>query len=511
MSAALSMPARLAQSALESAPDAIVVTDESGTIMFANRQVQALFGYTSGEILDRPIEDLLPQRFRDRHRAHRSHFMHGPRWRPMGAGLELYGLRKDEREFPVEISLSPIEDGDRLLVAAAIRDTTDRRRIQSELVTARETADRANLAKSRFLAMASHDLRQPLQTLALLNGALRRITPDAVLGEVLTQQDQAIGSMLRLVNALLDISKLEAGVVRPQSADFSVATVLEELRREFAGVASDKGLELRVEPCADIVRSDPALVRQILRNLVSNAVKYTRQGVVSLRCLQQPAAVQIEVLDTGVGIAPEEIPYIFEEFYQAESGQPAEREGCGLGLSIVSRLARLLGLGLDVRSQLGRGSSFLLRLPLCPVRGAPVEPKPVSATPAPRTSSPRRVLLVEDNAGVRRAMQMLLDREGYAVVTAASAEEALRVATAEPFDLLITDYHLGGGRSGLDVIEDLRARFGAALKLILMSGDTSSAMRVLQADSALRFASKPIRTHQLLEIIGELFAELDAP
>jgi two-component system, sensor histidine kinase len=512
MSAAISMPAQLARSALESAPDAIVVSDASGAVMFVNRQVATLFGYASEEILGRPVEDLLPERYRDLHRAHRADFAHGPRWRPMGAGLELHGLHKDGSEFPVEISLSPIEDGERLLVAAAIRDVTDRKRIHGELVTARETAERANLAKSRFLATASHDIRQPLQTLALLNGALRRITRDAALEDVLMQQDQAIGSMLRLVNALLDISKLEAGVVKPKIVDFTITSAFEELRREFAFVAAEKGLELNVEPCADTVRSDPALVAQILRNLLSNAIKYTRQGMVSLRCLHLPAAVQIEILDTGIGISAEDLPYIFDEFYQVANSPHALREGYGLGLNIVNRLSRLLDLSLDVRSQPGRGSSFLLQLPVVATRAAaPGFAAP--SVPKPPRSRLRHVLLVEDHGGVRDAMRMLLGTEGYAVVVASSAEEALRIAESDArrFELVIADYHLGAGRSGLEIIRDLRARCGAALKCILMSGDTSTAVKGLQADEGLRLVSKPLRAERLLALIRELLADRDAP
>jgi two-component system, sensor histidine kinase len=279
----------------------------------------------------------MPERFRARHVGHRAQYANNIR--PMGVGLELYGRRKNGTEFPAEISLSPIEDGDHVLVAAAIHDITDRKRVQAELVLARELAecareiaDRANLGKSRFLATASHDLRQPFQTLSLLNGTLRRIVtePDA---DALLQQEQAISAMSRLLNALLDISKLESGAIKPEPTDFTVAALFEELRSDFASLAANKGLELQIVPCTDCVHSEPSLVEQILRNLVSNAIKYTRQGWIQLRCLHEAALIRIEVLDTGVGIPANQLVHIYDEFYQVGVPTNTSRDGYGLGLS----------------------------------------------------------------------------------------------------------------------------------------------------------------------------------
>ena len=334
----LSAPPNLAQKALEAAPDAIIIIDGFGTIRYTNRQVSALFGYPHGEIIGHRIEHLMPERYRGRHIGHREQYVNNIRIRPMGAGLELYGRRKDGTQFPVEISLSPIEEGDHVLVAAAIRDVTDRKRVQAELVVARESAeqareiaDRANMGKSRFLATESHDLRQPLQTLSLLNGTLRRVVRDPDATDALSQQEQAIGAMSRLLNALLDISKLESGAIKPEPTDFTVAALFEELRSDFASVAANKGLNLRIEPCTGCVHSDPSLVEQILPNLVSNAIKYTRQGWIQLRCLHEAALIRIEVLDTGIGIPSNQLAYIYDEFYQVGVATNTSRDGYGLG------------------------------------------------------------------------------------------------------------------------------------------------------------------------------------
>jgi PAS domain S-box-containing protein len=517
-----STPPDLARAALDAAPDAMLIIDASGIIRFANQQVSALFGYAHDEIIGQSIEELMPERFRARHVGHREHYVSIVRVRPMGAGLDLFGRRRNGTEFPVEISLSPIEDVGRTLVAAAIRDVTDRKRVEAELIMARETAeaaraladqardiaDRANQGKSRFLATASHDLRQPLQTLELLNGALRRRATDHYAIEALSQQEQAIGAMSRLLNALLDISKLESGAIRPEPTDFAVAAMFEELRMEFASIAANKGLRLEVESCQDAVYSDPSLVEQILRNLVSNAVKYTRVGWVRLRCLHEASLIRIEVLDTGVGIAPEQLPYIYDEFYQVGVPTNSSRDGYGLGLSIVQRLVKLLTLKLDVRSEVGRGSAFSLVLPASTGHDVAAD-RTSSRTPVSGAQpiGEARVLVVEDNVSVRRATCLLLELEGYHVTPVASLSEALQhIRKGHGVDLLITDYHLSDGETGMQVITTLREILGISLKAVITTGDTSSAIKLLPRDPYLRITSKPIQAEELLTMLRALLA-----
>jgi PAS domain S-box-containing protein len=522
-----STPPELARSALDAAPDAMVIIDSSGSILFANKQVTVLFGYDHDEVIGANIEQLMPERFRARHVGHRNHYIKSVRVRPMGVGLDLFARRRDGTEFPVEISLAPIQDGDRALVAAAIRDSTERVRAREELVAAREAAeharevadrarvvadearevaDRANQGKSRFLATASHDLRQPLQSLALLNGSLRRVVSEEVACEALEQQELAIGAMSRLLNALLDISKLESGAIKPELTDFKVARLFEELRHEFAGVAAKKGLELQIRPSGECVYSDPALVEQILRNLLSNAIKYTREGRVQLRCSpEQERRVRIEVLDTGIGIPADQLPYIYDEFYQVGVPANSTRDGYGLGLSIVQRLVKLLNLGFQVQSEVGKGSTFALVLP--PSMGGIVQ-DPAAAREQPKTrqaTGKTHVLLVEDDAGVRDATRMLLKVEGYRVTAVESLADALNTARAdENIDLILTDYHLGSGETGTQVISSLREILGKPVKAVLMTGDTSSAMRELPMESGVKVASKPIKADELLALIKHL-------
>jgi PAS domain S-box-containing protein len=530
----LSTPPELARRALDAAPDAMIIIDASGFIRFANRQVSAVFGYPQHDLIGQSIEHLMPERFRARHVGHRMHYVHSLRVRPMGAGLELFGRRRDGTEFPVEISLSPIEeDGDHVLVAAAIRDMTDRRRVEAELILARqraeraresadrsrrmadnarrladqerENADRANQGKSRFLATASHDLRQPLQTLSLLNGTLRRGVTQEDAADAIGQQEQAIAAMSRLLNALLDISKLESGAIKPEPTDFTVAALFRELRSEFAALAANKGLRLQIEESIDCVHSDPSLVEQILRNLVSNAIKYTREGWVRLRCLHEQALVRIEVLDTGVGIPAEQLGHIYEEFYQIGVSTNGSRDGYGLGLSIVQRLVKLLNLRLDVRSEVGKGSAFSL---LLPASGNCMEMPYIRSEEAPALqpqAGQPHVLLVEDDAAVRDATRMLLKADGYRVTAVSSLAEALRIPDEDTgLDLLVADYHLSDGETGTQVITALRASQGVALKAVLITGDTSSAIKELPRDPHLRVASKPIKADELLTLLRGL-------
>ena len=495
----------LARSALDAAPDAMIIIDDQGIIRFANRQVTALFGYAHDDIVGRRVEELMPERFRKRHVSHRQDYTAALRLRPMGAGLALFGRRQDGTEFPVEISLSPIAAGDNVLVAAAIRDVTDSKRIESELRAAQQSADRANQAKSRFLATASHDLRQPLQTLGLLSGSLRRIVSDPEAQEALSQQDQAIDAMARLLNALLDISKVESGAIRPDPSDFEVAALLQGLRRDFAGLAARKGLELRVEASREFAHSDRSLVEQIMKNLVSNAIKYTRRGYVLMRTsLAENAEIRVDVLDTGVGIPSEQIAYIYDEFYQVDVPTNSTRDGYGLGLSIVQRLVRLLNLRLEVSSEVGKGSVFSLTLPTGVTQSStsPTDGRktPIAAVPGDR----RHVLLVEDDAAVRDATRMLLRVEGYRVTAVSGLAEALRSAKVDAPDLLITDYHLAEGELGTEVIAAVRQAVGCRLKTVLVTGDTSSAVKNIESDPGVRITSKPINAEALLKVLSDL-------
>ncbi|HEY4213450.1 MAG TPA: response regulator [Steroidobacteraceae bacterium] len=524
MSAGLS--SELVRRALESSPDAMIIIDATGTIIFANQRLFQVFGYERVEIVGRPVEVLVPVRFREKHVGHRSNFAKEQRARPMGVSLELLGLRKDGSEFPVEISLSPIQDREDSLVAASIRDISERRRQQQDLIEAREQADRANRAKSRFLAMASHDLRQPLQALALLNGTLRRLNaPSSGTDEALEAQSQAIGTMSRLLNALLDVSRLEAGAVLPNPIDFPLGPMLEELEQEFTTLAATNELQLQVTRTDTWVHSDPAMIGRILRNLVSNAIKYTERGTVRLAAGNGTHGVWIEVADTGIGIPADQLPLIYDEFYQAQTHRdPAHvrggSAGYGLGLSIVRRLVDLLGIRLQVASEVGRGTTFALDLPgasaphggsespavVTPARfvaSARLEPQAASSRQTARVKAPaepEQVFVIDDNSGVRDSLCMLLEAAGFRVTALGSAARFLETYDPNLRGCLVLDVNMPG-LTGLELQQRLNLR-GATIPVLFMTGhaDVSMAVEAMQ-QGASDFLQKPFRDTELLAAV----------
>jgi CheY-like chemotaxis protein/two-component sensor histidine kinase len=339
-----------------------------------------------------------------------------------------------------------------------------------------------------------------------LNGALRRMITDSECREVLEQQELAVDAMSRLLNALLDISKLESGAIKLELTDFEIAPLFDEMRREFAGIATSKGLRFSIDFPSVLAHSDPALIGQVLRNLISNAIKYTSTGSVELRCVRRNSGLRIEVRDSGVGIAADQVSQIFDEFFQIGVSPNSSRDGYGLGLSIVQRIARLLEFKIEVSSIPGFGSVFAFELPSARHSGALASIASQRAAPSRDTSVSHHVLLVEDEPGVRNAMRMLLRIEGYRVTTAASAAEALDLLRAPDanFDLIVTDYHLEGGRTGTQVISGARELLGESFKAVLVTGDTSSAVRELKVDANLRIISKPINSDELLALVRSL-------
>ena len=425
----------------------------------------------------------------------------------VGVMLLMLAFRRN-RELQQEV-IRRVESSERINQELAQRNI-ELARAGEEARQAREEAQRAEQTKGRFLATASHDLRQPLQAVSLLNGAMRRKATDPDLIDALAQQAVAVGTIGRLLNALLDISKLEAGVIKPEPGDFSVPALLHTMAREFGGVAAAKGLQIEVQTRSPdlFAHSDPALIEQILRNLTSNAIKYTRDGGVRLCATADASWVHIEVIDTGVGISAEQVQLIGEEFYQIGVPTNSTREGYGLGMSIVRRLVRLLQINLEIRSELGKGSTFALRVPHGTKSTTAVESAaPEQPERETRSTGPARVLLVEDDPDVRNATRLLLKSDGYLVVTAASCAEALQKARdSAPIDLLVTDFHLGANETGTQVIARLREANGDTLKAILITGDTSSAIKELTHDSNLRVLSKPVRAEEFLRLASDLLA-----
>jgi CheY-like chemotaxis protein/anti-sigma regulatory factor (Ser/Thr protein kinase) len=340
----------------------------------------------------------------------------------------------------------------------------------------------------------------------MLHGTLCRMELPPHGREVLTQQGRAIDSMKRLLSALLDISKLESGAVQPQPCEFSLQQLFELLSTEFSTAARSKGLALIVEATNLCTHTDQSLLEQLLRNLISNAIKYTKEGTVTLRAVRTAAGVRIEVQDTGVGIPEDQLSYIFDEFFQVGVARNTTREGYGLGLAIVQRIAKLLGFCIQVQSEVGKGSTFMLDLPCITTdKSDHSSDRFASDTQPVRHGHSGKILVTEDEPSVLQATRLLLELEGYQVIAAASRDEALARSREHPdIDLLVSDYHLKEDQTGLNVIAGIREQLTRNIPAILVTGDTSTAMRKISGDRQLRLASKPIDAEELLSLMGEM-------
>ena len=489
---------------LESAPDAIVIIDHYGKIAVVNRQAEEMFGYTREEMLGKEIEFLLPEDVRDKHISHRTAYSRDPRLRPMGIGMDLRGKRKDGSSFPVEISLSPVTSATGSFVSSVIRDVSARKKLELDLIAAREEAERANKANSAFLAAASHDLRQPVQALSLLTGALRRTAKDELVLEMVESQQHSLDAMTNLLNSLLDISRLDAGKVEPDFEDFPIRRLIDRLSAEFSRQARQKDLQFSACECDTIVRSDPNLLGEIVQNLVSNAIRYTDKGNVMLTCSEDDGQLEIGITDTGIGIEADQIHQIFQEFHQIKiPGQ--NKEGFGLGLAIVKRLADLLDHKVTVASDPGNGSTFSVTIPIVATSRAAQDKDSGTSTDDEVEPASGLIILIEDDVQVANAWGLLLEAEGFRVATASSAKEARAVVEHldSPPELIISDFHLLDGSTGVEAVAEIRRRFDQIIPAFIVSGDTSKMVQEARSTDNCAIMNKPVNTDHLLKVAKE--------
>ncbi|WP_051340979.1 ATP-binding response regulator [Azospirillum halopraeferens] len=379
----------------------------------------------------------------------------------------------------------------------------ERERLLAREADRRREAEQANAAKSRFLAAASHDLRQPFQATRLYHHLLADHLADAKGRDLHERLGTALTSGETLLNALLDVSTLEAGTVRPVRSPFPVQDLLDAKLAEVQEAAAAKGVRVTCRPCPAIVDSDPMLLGRILGNLLGNAVRYTTAGRILVAGRRRGGALRIEVWDTGVGIPADKLECVFEDFVQIANPQRDHRHGLGLGLAVVRRTAALLGHPVTVCSRPGRGSCFAVTVPFA-AAGPLALPPPRSAAAPAATRRSLSILVVEDHPDQRAALVRLLEDAGHRVTAAGDGDEALAVRLSGPPDLVLSDFRLPGGLDGIELVRRLGVRFGRRLPAAILTGDTDPSLLRRADHHGLRLLHKPTGPADLHAAIADL-------
>lgn len=505
---------------LEHLSQGVSVVDKDLRLVAWNRRYQELFAYPPDLVhVGQPIENLF------RHNAERGllgegdvealvarrmeHLQRGTayvheRALPNGTVIEIRGMPMPGGGFVTSYSdVTAYTRAQQALREA--NDTLETRVAErtAELAEAKAEAERANAAKTRFLAAASHDLVQPLHAARLFLAATEREPLAVESGQLLDRIGDSLQAAEQLLSGLLDISKLDSGALPVQRETFAASQALDPLAREFEALAATRGLRFRYRPTRALLRTDPTLLRRVLQNFLGNALRYTRQGGVLLGSRRVPGGLRIEVWDTGPGIPADKQREIFEEFRRLHSQDATGERGLGLGLAISERIARLLGHPLNLRSRLGHGSVFSITVPL----GLAAEiAAPTPALERARAAERRARILVLDNEPLAlAALSALLQRWGHEVLAAANAEQAEKLcAGGPPPDLLLVDYHLDHGESGIDAAARFRELWGMELPCAVITADPTRTARDAAAALGYAFLQKPVKPAALRALVQRL-------
>ncbi|HTM12064.1 MAG TPA: response regulator [Bryobacteraceae bacterium] len=519
---------------LESLPDAIFEVDADGCIVLANTEAEHMFGRSREELLGLQVEALIPERFLHHHVSHRARYSAHPVRRPMGAGLDLFALRKDGTEFAVDINLSPLEGVETGRVLCVIRDVSSRRateekikvlnqnleRRSSELAAANaelsqqnREVERANRLKSEFLASMSHELRTPLNTILGFSELLSEERA-GVLNEkqkrFVTHIQRDAHHLLELINDILDLSKIEAGRLELRLESFAMAVAVAEVLTSIRPLAAAKNIAVDSDVDTSLMlQADRLRFKEILYNLLSNSIKFTPAGGrIWIESRVERGSVLFLVGDTGIGIAPQDQREIFESFRQASATTKGVREGTGLGLAITKRLVEHHGGRIWVESEPGKGSRFFFTLPINGEPAAGDETEPSAET----TPAGPLLLITSHHAAWREEVAHLLEREGFATNIAASGADAFHKAKGLRPDLILLDMDLAG-KSGWETLHDLRtAPVTAGIPVIIVStaderkmgaalGAAACLTKPLAKDSLLRAVSKTLKLDDSLRVL----------
>jgi two-component system, sensor histidine kinase len=492
------------QAFFDQVPAILYIKDGAGRYVKINQHCEKTFQVTDRQARGTTDHDHFPAKFADEYRNNDRLVLDTGGFHTFEETAIVDG---EERIFLARKFRVSDERNGKHYVCGISTDITSLKQTEQELAAAKVEAERASRAKSQFLASISHDMRQPIQAASLFLGVLDGRIADPKAREVLERVKTSIDSVHGMLGDLLDLSRLDAALIKPALKPLQLGPLLERLHAEFAPQAELKRLTLRTVPGSATVATDPELLDRILRNLLANAVSYTASGGILLGCRRCGDSVRIIVADTGPGIPESQQHQIFEEFYQVGNPERDRSRGFGLGLAIVRRIADMLDHPISVRSVVGKGSVFSVTVPLAapaPSHGA----HKAQSAPACRPDHPncRPVLLVEDDPAVLGAMVMLLEEWGLSVVTSQSLEE-LKTTIQDlpvPASLIIADYRLPDGATGTDAVALARSRICTDLPGIILTGDTDPArLREAHANHT-RLLHKPIQATQLQRVVAEI-------
>lgn len=481
----------------------VLLLDKQARVMLCNPYFENLTGYAAGEALGRDwVTTFIPKTEQNTIRDYFNAVMR----KGMNDGHINAIVLKSGEERLIQWHAKTLSDAEGQTVGLLCTgyDVTEQIANVSALEEARKEAERANAGKSRFLAAASHDLRQPLQSLGLYLSVLSRQSDVTRLSEITDKMRQSLETMGELLNALLDISKLDGGSIQAEKRDLPLNSLLDRIVTDNVQQARAKGLELVCESTDCVVHSDPVLLERIVGNFVTNAIRYTEHGRVTISCRLHDTVVKLAVTDTGFGIPSESLSRIFDEYYQLDNSAHERRKGLGLGLSIAKLIARLLEHPLKVDSVLGKGSTFTVEVPLGTLQVEPAE-KPSSAAVTPLGREPV-VLLVDDDPAIVDATTMLLELAGVQVHSALNGDDALaHIESGVRPDIVVSDYRLPG-YTGIELIRRVRDAAGDDIPTVLVTGDTS-AEEIREAHLAnCTVLHKPVDTDQLISLIENVSA-----
>jgi PAS domain S-box-containing protein len=513
--------------AVEAAPNALIMVDEAGVMVMVNAQAEKMFGYSREELVGQSVDMLMPQRMRAIFPTFRQQFFDAPIARPMEAGRDLFGLRKSGAEFPVEIGLNPIRTDSGLRVLSSILDITERKRVEAERQqlleserAARGEAERASRMKDEFVATLSHELRTPLTAILGWAQMLRKSQQDdGETSQGLEVIERNARIQTRIIEDLLDVSRIISGKIRLDVQPVDLNTVIEAALATVRPAAEGRSIRLQtiLDPNVGLVRGDPNRLQQVIWNLLSNAIKFTnRGGRVQIAMARVNSHVEISVSDTGQGIDPQFLPYVFERFRQADSSTTRKHTGLGLGLAIVKQLVELHGGTVRAMSPgEDQGSTFIIELPLAVSHGVksdedreqPVTPRAVPFDNGPISLRGVRVVVVDDEADARELVSRILSHREAEVRTFASADDALKAIGPEHFDVLVSDIGMPG-KDGYELIREIRGRSfdqGGSVPAVALTAFARSEdrTRALLAGFQMHVA-KPVEPSELIATVGSL-------